>query len=91
MVDLFDYQKEAIKLFFEGKNLNLSDVGTGKSYMSIGSFVASDCKKLLVICLAPKVADFAEDGKAMGIEITPLNKGTKKNKELLASSNMVSI
>lgn len=91
MVELFDYQKEAIKLFFEGKSLNLSDVGTGKSYMSIGSFIASDCKKLLVICLAPKVADFAEDGKAMGIEITPLNKGTKKNKELLANSDMVSI
>lgn len=91
MVELFDYQKEAINLFFEGNNLNLSDVGTGKSYMSIGSFVASDCKKLLVICLAPKVADFAEDGKAMGIEITPLNKGTKKNKELLANSDMVSI
>lgn len=91
MVELFDYQKEAINLFFEGNNLNLSDVGTGKSYMSIGSFIASDCKKLLVICLAPKVADFAEDGKAMGIEITPLNKGTKKNKELLANSDMVSI
>lgn len=91
MVELFDYQKEAIELFFEGKNLNLSDVGTGKSYMSIGSFIASDCKKLLVICLAPKVADFAEDGKAMGIEITPLNKGTKKNRELLANSDMVSI
>lgn len=91
MVELFDYQKEAIKLFFEGKSLNLSDVGTGKSYMSIGSFIASDCKKLLVICLAPKVADFAEDGKAMGIEITPLNKGTKKNRELLANSDMVSI
>lgn len=91
MVELFDYQKEAIKLFFEGNNLNLSDVGTGKSYMSIGSFIASDCKKLLVICLAPKVVDFAEDGKAMGIEITPLNKGTKNNRELLADSDMVSI
>lgn len=91
MVELFDYQKEAIELFFEGKNLNLSDVGTGKSYMSIGSFIASDCNKLLVVCLAPKVSDFAEDGKAMRIEITPLNKGTKKNRELLANSDMVSI
>ena len=87
---LFDYQKEAIENF-ESKPLNLSDVGTGKSYMSIGSYVKSECNKLLVICLAPKVLDFAEDGEAFGLNITPLNKGTKKNRELLAESNRVAI
>lgn len=87
---LFDYQKEAIEQF-DKKPLNLSDVGTGKSYMSIGSYIKSECSKLLVICLAPKVNDFAEDGKPFGLDITPLNKGTKKNKELLAKSNMVAI
>lgn len=87
---LFDYQKEAIEQFKE-KPLNLSDVGTGKSYMSIGSYVKSECTKLLVICLAPKVLDFVEDGEAFGLEITPLNKGTKKNRELLAESNHVAI
>lgn len=87
---LFDYQKEAIEQFKE-KPLNLSDVGTGKSFMSIGSYVKSGCTKLLVICLAPKVLDFVEDGAAFGLNITPLNKGTKKNRELLAESNQVAI
>ena len=87
---LFDYQKEAIENF-ESKPLNLSDVGTGKSYMSIGSYVKSKCNKLLIICLAPKVLDFAEDGEEFGLKITPLNKGTKKNRELLSESNHVAI
>ena len=87
---LFDYQEEAIENF-ESKPLNLSDVGTGKSYMSIGSYVKSKCTKLLVICLAPKVLDFVEDGAEFGLNITALNKGTTKNRELLAESNQVSI
>lgn len=87
---LFDYQQEAIENF-ESKPLNLSDVGTGKSYMSIGSYIKSNCNKLLIICLAPKVLDFTEDGEQFGLNITPLNKGTKKNRELLAESNHVAI
>lgn len=87
---LFDYQVEAIEQFKE-KPLNLSDVGVGKTYMSIGSYVKSKCNKLLIICLAPKVLDFVEDGAAFGLKITPLNKGTKKNRELLAESNHVAI
>lgn len=87
---LFDYQQEAIENF-ETKPLNLSDVGTGKSYMSIGSYVKSKCDKLLIICLAPKVLDFVEDGEKFDLTITPLNKGTKKNRELLSESNHVAI
>lgn len=87
---LFGYQKEGIENF-ETKPLNLSDVGTGKSYMSIGSYVKSECSKLLIICLAPKVLDFVEDGEQFGLTITPLNKGTKKNRELLSESNHVAI
>lgn len=87
---LFDYQQEAIENF-KDKPLNLSDVGTGKSYMGIGSYVKSECSKLLIICLAPKVLDFVEDGHAFNINITPLNKGTKKNRELLSGSSQVAI
>lgn len=87
---LFDYQQEAIEEF-ENKPLNLSDVGTGKSFMSIGSYVKSECTKLLVICLAPKVLDFVEDGHVFDIDITALNKGTKKNKELLETAENVAI
>lgn len=89
-LNLFDYQKEAIENF-ETKPLNLSDVGTGKSYMSIGSYVKSECTKLLIICLAPKVNDFVDDGETFGLKITALNKGTKKNRELLEESNHVAI
>ena len=87
---LFDYQKDAISSFRE-RPINLSDVGTGKSFMGIGSFIESKCKKLLIICLAPKVEDFVEDGKAFDLLITPLNVGTKKNRERLSESNHVSI
>lgn len=87
---LFPYQEEAIENF-ESKPLNLSDVGTGKSYMSVGSYVKSGCNKLLIICLAPKVLDFVEDGEAFDLDIIPLNNGTKKNRELLAESNHVAI
>lgn len=90
MVELFDYQKEAIEQFKE-KPLNLSDVGTGKSFMAIGSFLQSKCRKLIIICLAPKVNDFVEDGKAMGVEVVGLNKGTKKNRELLKGANALAI
>lgn len=89
-VKLFDYQQEAIENF-KDKPLNLSDVGTGKSYMSIGSYIKSECTKLLVICLAPKVLDFTEDARDFGFTVTPLNKGTKKNRELLSESNHVAI
>ena len=70
---------------------DLSDAGTGKTFTALGAYLQSGCSKLLVICLAPKVADFAEEGALMGIDITPLNLGTKKNKELLAESNKVAI
>lgn len=89
-VELFPYQVEAIEQFKE-KPLNLSDVGVGKSYMSIGSYIKSECSKLLIICLAPKVLDFVEDGEAFKLNIKPLNKGTKKNRELLSESNYVAI
>ena len=70
---------------------DLSDAGTGKTFTALGAYLQSGCSKLLVICLAPKVADFAEDGAKMNIEITTLNKGTKKNKELLADAKRVAI
>lgn len=89
-INLFDYQKEAIDHFKE-KPLNLSDTGTGKSFMALGAFIASDCTRLLIICLAPKVIDFADDAKEMGLQVTPLNKGTAKNRKLLEEADMVSI
>ncbi|QAX97256.1 helicase [Enterococcus phage vB_EfaS_Max] len=89
-IELLPTQIEGIKQWKE-KPYDLSDAGTGKTFTALGAYLQSGCSKLLVICLAPKVADFAEDGALMGIDITPLNKGTKKNKELLAESKRVAI
>lgn len=89
-IELLPTQIEGIEKW-ESKPFDLSDAGTGKTYSALGAYLQSGCSKLLVICLAPKVADFAEDGALMDIDITPLNKGTKKNKELLTESERVAI
>lgn len=89
-ITLLPNQIESIEKWKE-KPFDLSDAGVGKTYSALGAYLQSGCSKLLVICLAPKVADFAEDGALMNIEITPLNRGTKKNKELLGESDKVAI
>ena len=89
-IELLPTQVEAIKQWKE-KPLDLSDVGVGKTFAALGSYIASGCEKLLVICLAPKVNDFVDDAELMCIDITALNRGTKKNIELLSNSKRVAI
>lgn len=89
-IKLLPTQIEGIKQWKE-KPFDLSDAGVGKTFTALGAYLQSGCSKLLVICLAPKVADFVADGGDMDIDITPLNRGTKKNKELLADSKRVAI
>lgn len=89
-IELLPTQVEAIK-YWKEKPLDLSDVGVGKTFAALGSYIASGCEKLLVICLAPKVNDFVEDAELMNIEITALNRGTKKNIELLSNAKRVAI
>ncbi|CAD0300049.1 putative helicase [Enterococcus phage Q69] len=89
-IELLPTQIDGIAQWRE-KPFDLSDAGTGKTFTALGAYLQSGCSKLLVICLAPKVSDFAEDGALMDIDITPLNSGTKKNKELLAESDKVAI
>lgn len=92
MIKLFDYQQEQVNEYLKnGKNINLSEVGTGKTFVGLESFKQSKYTKLLVICLAPKVKDFTSDGGKVGLEITPLNKGTKKNKLLLNEAENIAI
>lgn len=89
-IELLPTQVEAIK-YWKEKPLDLSDVGVGKTFAALGSYIASGCEKLLVICLAPKVNEFVDDAELMDIEIVPLNKGTKKNIELLSNAKRVAI
>lgn len=90
-IKLFPHQIEQIEEGKKGKNINQSEVGTGKSLIGLGLFKESKYKKLLILCLASKVTDFQEDGLAIGVEVTPLNKGTTKNKVLLKEAKVVSI
>ena len=87
---LLPTQVEAIK-YWKEKPLDLSDTGVGKTFAALGSYLASECEKLLIICLAPKVNDFVDDAKLMDIDIIPLNRGTKKNIELLEKAKRVAI
>lgn len=92
MIKLFDYQQEQVNQYLtHAKNINLSEVGTGKTFVGLECFKQSIYKKLLVLCLAPKVADFAEDANKVGIDVTALNKGTAKNKLLLKDAKNVAI
>lgn len=92
MIKLFDYQQEQVNQYLtQAKNINLSEVGTGKTFVGLECFKQSVYKKLLVLCLAPKVADFTEDAAKVNIEVTPLNKGTAKNKLLLKDAKNVAI
>lgn len=64
---------------------------SGKTFVGLTLFKESKFNKLLIVCLASKVADFQEDGAKVGLDVTPLNKGTTKNKELLKGAKAVSI
>lgn len=91
-IKLFDYQQKQVNQYLSnGNNLNKSETGVGKTYIALESFKQSKATKLLVICLAGKVDDFSSDGKNVGLNITPLNKGTKKNKVLLEQAEHASI
>lgn len=92
MIKLFDYQQEQVDQYLkQAKNINLSEVGTGKTFVGLECFKQSIYNKLLVLCLAPKVKDFSEDAAKVHIDVTPLNKGTAKNKLLLKEAKNVAI
>jgi len=58
--------------------------GTGKTVTSLAMFKKSKQPKLLVICILSKLNDWHEDITAeTGLENLLLNKGSKKNSELL--------
>ncbi len=89
-IELLPTQIEAIK-HWKDKPFDQSDVGVGKTFAALGAYLASGRDKLLIICLAPKVNDFVEDANLMDIYVTALNKGSKKNVELLSKSKRVAI
>lgn len=81
---LFPYQQEIVDTQYRDSVALFMDMGTGKTYVSMGMFQKSNCGKLLVICLATKVNDWERDiSNELGLKTTALNKGTKRNRKLL--------
>lgn len=69
--------------------LNWSEVGSGKTLMTLERF--RNEKKLLIVCLASKVNDWATDAEEQGITIVPCNGSLAKRNKVLDENNMVSI
>lgn len=90
-ITLMKHQVEQIEKGLNGKNLNQSEAGSGKTFVGLGIYQQSDFKKLLIVGLAPKVQDFHDDALKVGLDVVALNKGTKKNKELLKGAKQVAI
>lgn len=90
-IQLYDYQIEHAEKALTGQVFNFSEVGTGKTFSGLEAFIKSNCNRLLIICLASKVSDFASDASKIGLGVTALDKGTKRNSELLEASEHVAI
>lgn len=90
MIKLYDYQEKQVQDGLANKNINLSDVGTGKTFVGLDIYKqlakTKQFNKLLVICLASKVSDFASDGLEVGLHINTLDKGSKRSNELIESN-----
>lgn len=71
---------------WETHNLNHSEVGSGKTLMALESFKKSGLKKLVVVCLASKVSDWAFEGSKQGLGIITLSGSPKRRGELLEAS-----
>lgn len=86
-MELFDYQKKLLDEHWQPSLALFMDMGTGKTYTALGAFERSNCKKLLVICLASKVDDWHEliEGSVK------LDKGSKKNPQIMSDyANVIS-
>lgn len=91
-IELFDYQKEQVQeALHNNKTLNLSEVGTGKTFVGLDLFKQSGLSKLLIICLSAKVSDFPSDGSKVGLGIIALKGTPKRRDELLEAHNLCSI
>lgn len=82
---LFEYQEKIVNEQSNRKSVNLfMGMGTGKTVTSLSLFEKNPTHKILIICLVSKLQDWQEDlKKELNMNSVILNKGTKKNKELL--------
>lgn len=86
---LFDYQQKIVDREGNKKFHNLSmDMGTGKTVTSLALFEKNPTSKILIICLISKCRDWQEDiKKELNRESIILNKGSKKNNDLVQENH----
>lgn len=85
---LFDYQRKIVHEKYEDSKALFMQMGTGKTFVSMGMYLKSGCRKLLVVCLATKVNDWVRDlEKEIDLAPRGLNKTRKKNLESIQPEN----
>lgn len=86
MTELYDYQKRIVNSQDKKSTALFMEPGTGKTITSLALFEKSKQSKILVICILSKLQDWQDDlKKEVNIDSVILNKGTKKNDELILS------
>lgn len=84
MKKLFDYQQKIVDNELKPSSALFMEPGTGKTVTSLALFKKSKQTKILVICILSKLQDWQDDLKSeCNIDAIILNKGTKKNTEIL--------
>ena len=84
---LYDYQIKIVNSQKYPSSALFMDMGSGKTITSLALFKKSHQPKILVLCIVSKKEDWKEDIlKECGIESIILDKGTKKNSELLSTT-----
>lgn len=69
-------------------NALFTDVGTGKSIMSIALMESKPIETILIVCPKSKIYEWVEDYKRWGNKtLIPLDKGTKRNQKLIDSAD----
>lgn len=84
---LFDYQQRIVDSQVNKSSALFMDMGTGKTVTSLALYKKSKQPKLLVLCIVSKLHDWEEDLLSeCGITSIILNKGSKKNNELVKNN-----
>lgn len=86
MTELYEYQKRIVNSQDKKSTALFMEPGTGKTITSLALFEKSKQSKILVICILSKLQDWQDDlKKEVNLDSVILNKGTKKNDELIIS------
>lgn len=86
---LFDYQQKIVNNELSPSSALFMEPGTGKTVTSLALFKKSKKSKILIICILSKLQDWQDDVYSeCQLTSVILNKGTKKNTEIIKSTHM---